>query len=108
MLHQGKCGIQQGHQPVREVRESGQQQQTVPLDTRVPSSSATTYSSVQSAAASTQRSVRRVQMYHVGTPPLQVPEQFNLSEIDSEEDDWSTLTIGQLHQVELKACRVIR
>ena len=90
---------------VREVRESGQQQQTVPLETRVPSSSSTTYSSVGSTAASTQRSVRRVQMYHVGTPPLQVPEQFNISEVGSEEEeDWSTLTILQGKVRTVKAC----
>ena len=78
---------------VREVRtEPGQV--GAQTETRLPSSSATTYSSVGSTAASTsQRSVRRVHMYHVGTPPHQRPEQFTLSEVDSgSEADWVTLT----------------
>ena len=88
---------------VREVRVEGGNTQS---ETRLPSSNASTaFSSVGSTTASTvgqqQRSVRRVHMYHVGTPPIQVPEQYALSEVSSEED-WSTLG-GQVQTVAIKA-----
>ena len=88
----GHWGNECPQREVREVREaSGPAGGQSNVDTRVPSSSPTTYSSVGSTTASTQRAVCRVCMYHVATPPLQFPERYALSEVSSNED-WATIS----------------
>ena len=69
-----------------ESRNDGNQSQvgSSVADTRVPSSAATTYSNTTGQT----RSVRRVHLYHVGTPPCQTPERYAISEASSN-DDWS-------------------
>ena len=89
MGHWGNECPNRGSAMVNEVRQSENfrvqeaQQQQEQVRAAVPGSA---YSFVGSTTASTTgRSVRRVHMYHVGTPPTTFPEEFNMSEASNVE-----------------------